>query len=52
MAAGDRRHLALPCQRADGRLEVVVRQYATDGQQVTARFVGGVLVDYTIAGAR
>ncbi|MGV3515771.1 hypothetical protein [Luteitalea sp.] len=37
---------------ADGRLEVVVRQYATDGQQVTARFVGGVLVDYTIAGAR
>jgi hypothetical protein len=36
-------------QRTEGSMEVSVREYSTaDGQQVSAKFVGGVLVDYTI----
>jgi hypothetical protein len=36
-------------QRTEGSMEVSVREYSTaDGQQVSTKFVGGVLVDYTI----
>ena len=36
-------------QRTEGSMEVSVREYSTaDGQQVSTKFVGGILVDYTI----
>jgi hypothetical protein len=37
-------------QKTEGSMEIAVRQYSTpSGESVTASFVGGVLVDYTIS---
>ena len=35
-------------QRAEGKLKVVTRSYAMDGGRVTAEFVEGVLIRYTV----
>jgi hypothetical protein len=35
-------------QRAEGKLKVVTRTYAMDGGRVTAEFVEGVLIRYTV----
>ena len=34
--------------RSDGALEIDFREYNRDGQRVTAEFVGGVVVNYTV----
>jgi hypothetical protein len=34
--------------RTDGSIEMTIRNYNADRDQVSAKFVAGVLVDYTI----
>jgi len=34
--------------RSDGALEIDFREYNGDGQHVTAEFVGGVVVNYSV----
>lgn len=40
-------------KEAEGSVEIVIRDYAADdGQRVTTKFAGGVLIDYSIASKR
>jgi hypothetical protein len=38
--------------RTEGSIEIIVREYSADRDRVSAKFVGGVLVDYTITPRR
>jgi hypothetical protein len=35
--------------KRDGSMDVMERRYSAEGQRITAKFVGGILVDYSIA---